>query len=52
MLRPLAALLFLAAALFGVMAGPAASNTAMQADKAAASEAIPDHIANMMTRWW
>jgi hypothetical protein len=52
MLRPLAALALLAAALFGAMAGPAASNTALRADKAAASEAIPDHIADMMVRWW
>ena len=52
MLRPLAALLLVAAALFAAMAGPAASNTALRADKAAASEAIPDHIAHMMARWW
>ena len=51
MLRPLAALALLAAALFGAMAGPAASNTALRADKAA-SEAIPDHIADVMIRWW
>ena len=52
MLRPLAALALLAAALFGAMAGPAASNTALRADKAAGSEPIPDHIADMMVRWW
>ena len=51
MLRPLPELALIAAALFGAMAGPAASNTALQADKAAVS-AIPDHIADMMVRWW
>jgi hypothetical protein len=52
MLRPLLGLVLLAATLFGAMAGPATSNTALRAGNAAASDAIPDHIADMMIRWW